>query len=193
MPLFGPDGVTVTAFGEDLNLLGGGSVLFLENAPEPVVHGLINAANGSILLRVADDVNTDPNSQILAYRNIDIYGDFRRVNELSSGIAVTDVGDAGFGTVMHLHGVIAHGPTASGFLTRVFGNGDADQIFFDQTWLGGQSGSPSASGAIPGGTAQVIPTGSLGPVRLMSDYSGGATRPSAATCRHRPRQPSLRP
>ena len=157
------------AQGEDLDLLANGYVLFLENAPETMSHGLINAANGSILLRVGDNVNTDPNSQILASKNIDIYGDFARTTG-----AHLDVGDPGYGTVMHLQGVIAHGPTASGFLTRIFGNADTDQVFFDQTWLGGQSGTTSSM--IPGGTAQAIPTGALGPVRLMSDYSGGITR-----------------
>ncbi len=37
---------------------------------------------------------------------------------------------------MRLQGVIAHGPTTGGNLTRIFGNDDADQIFFDQTFLG---------------------------------------------------------
>src|SRR5262249_23646906 len=56
-----------------------------------------------------------------------------------------------------------------------------DQIFFDQTFLGGLSGSPSS--IMPGGTAQVIPEGvnvsggALDPVvHHMSDYSGGKTR-----------------
>ncbi|MGH6643760.1 MAG: hypothetical protein ACRED3_13800, partial [Bradyrhizobium sp.] len=164
------------AQGEDLNLLAGGVVLFLEGAPETMSHGLINAANGSILLRVGDNVNTDPNSQILASKNIDIYGDFARTPG-----AHLDVGDPGYGTVMHLHGVIAHGPTAngssSGFLTRIFGNADTDQIFFDQTFLGGRSGATGSP--IPGG-AQGIPDGGFGVAGTiggaLSIYSGGATR-----------------
>ncbi|MGY3658239.1 hypothetical protein [Bradyrhizobium sp. USDA 376] len=170
--------------GEDLHLLNTGAVLFLENGPETLVHGLINTPNGSILLRVADNVTTEANSQILASQNIDIYGDFRRVNELSSGIARTDTVSPDdtpkFGTVMHLHGVIAHGATASGYLTRIFGNADTDQIFFDETFLGGLSGT--ATSAIPGGTAQVIPDGGfttglgIGNAGLMSSYSGGKTR-----------------
>ena len=68
-----------------------------------------------------------------------------RTGELSSGIArfdtVTPDDTPGFGTVMHLQGVIAHGPTASGNLTRIFGNADTDQIFFDKTFLGGTSGT----------------------------------------------------
>ena len=158
------------AQGEDLNLLASGDVLFLENAPEHMTHGLIDTPVGSILLRVGDNVTTDANAQILAGKNIDIYGDFAR----TSG-PVLDVGDPGYGTVMHLHGTIAHGPSAHPYLTRVFGNADVDQIFFDQTFLGGLSGSVASP--IPGGTGQAIPNGGLlAPVKLMSDYSGGSTR-----------------
>ena len=91
---------------------------------------------------------------------------------------------------MHLHGVIAHGPTASGYLTRVFGNADTDQIFFDQTWLGGQSGT--ATSPIPGGQGQTIPTGGLGPVLLLPFYEGGADRPYGSTPRRRLRPASTR-
>src|SRR5262249_5391761 len=66
--------------GEDLCLLASGAVLFLENAPETLVHGLVNTPKGSILLRVGDNVNTDPNAQILAGKSIDIYGDFARTS-----------------------------------------------------------------------------------------------------------------
>ena len=107
-----------------------------------------------------------------------IRGDFRRVAELSSGAAVTDTvtpaDTSDFGTVMHLHGVIAHGPTAEGYLTRIFGNADVDQIFFDQTFLGGRAGS--ATSPIPGGQNQAIPDGGFGVARLISDYSGGKAR-----------------
>jgi hypothetical protein len=155
------------SIGEDLDLLGSGAVLFIQNAVEMVVHGLINAIQGSILLRVADNVNTDPNAQILAAQNIDIYGDFSRAGELSSGMPVTDPADPGYGTVMQLHGTIAHGPNASGYLTRIFGNTDPDQFFFDQTFLGG------TNPAILGGSTQVIPDG--GGV-LQTAYPGGKTR-----------------
>src|SRR5439155_27129962 len=100
------------AQGEDLDLLASGDVLFLENNPEHISHGLINTIAGSTLLRVGDNVNTDPNAQILAAKNIDIYGDFARTGELSSGVAefdtVTPDDSPKFGTVMHLGGVIAH-------------------------------------------------------------------------------------
>jgi hypothetical protein len=160
------------ALGEDLDLLAGGSVLFLEKALEPVPHGLINAPQGSILLRVGDNVNTDPNSQILAGHNINIYGDFARTTG-----ANLDTGDPGYGTIMHLAGVIAHGPTAQGYLTRIFGNADSDQFYFDQTFLGGNAGTLISP--IPGGgPTQIIPDGGLGSgnAGTMSSYSGGSTR-----------------
>jgi hypothetical protein len=68
----------------DLNLLANGFVLFLENLVETIVHGLINAVTGSITLRVGDNVTTDPNAQILAGKNIDIFGDFQRKNETAA-------------------------------------------------------------------------------------------------------------
>src|SRR5262249_3359431 len=148
----GPNLLT-RAPGEALTLLPSVFVLFLENMVETVAHGLINAVRGSILLRVGDNVTTDPNAQILAGRNIDIYGDFQRVNELSGGVPVTDPGDPGYGTVVHLRGTVAHG---GGYVARVFGNADVDQFYFDQTFLGG------LNPLVPGGPNQVIP------------YNGGA-------------------
>src|SRR5262249_2772969 len=59
-------------------------------------------------------------------------------------------------------------------------NADTDQIFFDQTFLGGLSGSLTS--IMPGGTAQVIPDGGfttnlgVGNAGMMSQYSGGKTR-----------------
>ncbi|HEX5279640.1 MAG TPA: hypothetical protein VFW28_06150 [Micropepsaceae bacterium] len=164
------------AQGEDLNLLPNGNALFLENAPEAVSHGLINTPTGSILLRVGDDITTNANAQILAGQNIDIYGDFAR----TSG-PVSDTGDAGDGTVMHLSGVIAHGPTANGYLTRIFGNSDSDQVYFDQTFLGvvpqATIDAVGFSGyAPPGGLSQHIPQDRLGTgFTVLSDYSGGNT------------------
>ncbi len=125
--------------GEDLNLLASGSVLFLENAREAVAHGLIHTPLGSILLRVGDNITTDGNSEILAGHNIDVYGDFQRVNELSSGVPVTDTPDPGWGTTIILRGEVAPGSVAGGYLTRVFGNSDADTITFDRTHLGGRT------------------------------------------------------
>ena len=161
--------------GEDLDLLGSGSVLFLEAHPETMSHGLVDTPNGSILLRVADNVNTDPNAQILAGKNVNIYGDFARVGELSSGVVENDTGDVGYGTIMHLHGVIAHGATASSYETRIFGNAEVDQVYFDQTFLGGNSGTPS-SPILGGGSAQIIPDGGFHVAGTMASYSGGATR-----------------
>ena len=148
--------------GEDLHLLPSGNVLFLENAPESLAHGLVNTPQGTAMLRVGDNVDTDPNAQILAGRNINIFGDYRR-----DGIDVVGPTDSPqFGTVMHLQGVIAHGPTASGYLTRIFGNDDSDQIYFDQTFLGG------TNPLLPSGSNQAIPQGGV----LGSAYSGGKTR-----------------
>ncbi len=136
--------------GEDLNLLASGSVLFAETGPEAVPNGFINTPNGSIELRVGDNVNTDPNAQIVAGNNIDIYGDYARVNEASSGGFITDSSDPGYGSIMHLAGVITPG-TLSGScaseinpgldcnITRIFGNEDGDTFNFDQTHLGGRT------------------------------------------------------
>ena len=54
--------------GEDLNLLAGGTVLFIENAPESVPQGYIHTPIGSILLRIGDNVFTDPNARIVVFR-----------------------------------------------------------------------------------------------------------------------------
>ena len=150
---------------EHLNLLPNGSVLFLENAKEVVALGLVNTPTGSILLRVGDIVTTDPNSQILAGQNIDIYGDFARTSGPVLDVA-TPTDSPRYGTVMHLSGVLAHGSTGSGFLTRIFGNANVDQFFFDQTFLGG------ANPTIPGGAGQTIPQGGV----LSGVYPGGRTR-----------------
>ncbi len=40
----------------------------------------VNTPQGSIMLRVGDNVNTDPNAQILAGHNVNIFGDFHRFN-----------------------------------------------------------------------------------------------------------------
>ena len=53
-------------------------------------------ARGSVLLRVGDDVTTTPNSEIVAGRDIDIYGDWTN-------------GDPHFGTTMVLRGTITPG------------------------------------------------------------------------------------
>ena len=148
--------------GEDLNLLPSGAALFIENAPETVGHGLVNTPQGTVMLRVGDNINTDPNAQILAGHNVNIFGDFRR-----NGIDVATPNDSPkFGTVMHLSGVIGHGATAAGYLTRIFGNDDVDQIYFDQTFLG-----VTANSLLLGGTSQTVPQGGA-----ITSYSGGKTR-----------------
>lgn len=131
--------------GEDLNLLHSGSVLFLQNQPEAVPQGFINAQSGSILLRVGDNVNTNANARIVAARNVDIYGDFARTTG-----PVFDIGDPGYGTIMHLAGEITSGPNST-YLTRIFGNADADTINFDQTYLGGLTRAFGSNTPTPAG------------------------------------------
>src|SRR5262249_57610969 len=45
-----------TAQGEDLNLFPNGSVLFVENQPETVPHGRIQAWSGNVRLQLGDNV-----------------------------------------------------------------------------------------------------------------------------------------
>src|SRR4029077_1470530 len=87
-----------------------------------------------------------------AGRNISIFGDFNRVNELSSGVLQTDVTDPGFGAIMHLHGIIT--PNLLGGdpltnLTQLFGNSDADTFNFDQPYLGGRTRAYGSKVATP--------------------------------------------
>ena len=186
------DGIRITvidssAHGEDLNLIwpsdtpapaqNNGKVLVVENTPQPMAHGLVDAANGWVDLRAGDNITLggaaapisksaghacgttcpdswlDPttrgdtvgNTQVLAAKWIDVYGDYHG--------AGADP-DAGFGSIMHLHGTITPGPLtgtpSTGCaaeinpgrdcnVTRIFGNTDADTITFDQTFLGGRT------------------------------------------------------
>ena len=84
------------------------------------------------------------NTKVVAGQWVEIYGDY---DAFSSG--ATNV-DAGFGTVMHLHGTITPGklsttcaaeigPARDCNVTRIFGNTDTDTINFDQTFLGGRT------------------------------------------------------
>ncbi len=153
---------TVTA-GNDIALIHTGTTLVTENSLEttwgagtgspsvyattPTSFGLIEAQKGNVELVAADDVVTDSSSQILATTaatgsgnggdpnqwsnptgNIDIYGD--------SHPGLSDPGP-GDGTAIVLRGSVT--PGSGGGLTRVFGNGEADTIIFDQTYLGGQT------------------------------------------------------
>ena len=152
--------------GNDILLLNGGTTLVIENTPETVDFGTVDAENGNVTLRSADDVVTDAGSVIAATTapndthpgnggdpnqpqdqtgNIDIYGDSH------PGLADASTGD---GTVMVLRGTIAPGlgiTSDDSGLTRVFGNEDADSITFDQTILSGNtraygSDAPTAPG-----------------------------------------------
>src|SRR6185295_17865498 len=73
------------AQGENLDLLASGTAHFAEsNNRQPgldvdvvrdVPHGQIFAEAGAVLLRVGDNVTLDDNSEIVADRSIDIFGD----------------------------------------------------------------------------------------------------------------------
>ena len=65
-----------TGQGEDLNLLLGGSVLFVENAPETVPHGRIQAWQQSVRLQVGDNIDTAAGTFVLAGKAIDVHGDY---------------------------------------------------------------------------------------------------------------------
>ncbi len=155
---------STAALGEDLNLVHAGSALFAQGTPTAIPFGFINAPNGSILLRVADNMTTDPagTSQIVAGRNITIYGAFARQGELSGGIPITDPGPAaGYGTVIHLYGSIAPGSyAAGGYQTQIFGNSGNDTFTLDHTLLGGRtrvygSNTPTPAGQFASGAAGV--------------------------------------
>jgi len=89
-------GTTLGIACNDILVLNGAmTTLVVENSPQFVAQGLVQADNGNLELRSADDVVTDPSSEILAYTeagdpgtgtsdanmpthttgNIDIYGD----------------------------------------------------------------------------------------------------------------------
>ena len=85
--------------------------------------GRVAALEGFVLLRIGDDVQTTPNSEIRAGENIDIYGDWSN-------------GDAGYGATILLRGDIV--PGAVPFVTRIWGNADVDVFQFgDPTGFGG--------------------------------------------------------
>jgi hypothetical protein len=117
--------------GEDLNLLPSGATLVDEtggqpntNFSRPVANGQIVAPNGWILLRVGDNVTTDPNSFIRAGKWIDICGDYRRTTGATNICGdffapepgPSDTGDPGVGTIMHLAGEITPGTLQSRFV-----------------------------------------------------------------------------
>ena len=144
-----------TVEGNDLLVLHSGSTLVREPASpsatpnrQVVPNGLVQAQSGNVLVLSADDVVTDPSAQILATvkagdggtgnttdpnrprtltGNIDIHGDWHP--------GVTDA-TANEGSVIMLRGEVTPG---TGGLTRVYGNAGDDQIFFDQTLLGGNT------------------------------------------------------
>jgi hypothetical protein len=154
---------------EDFELLASGQALFAEangatrpgnhdDSPRNVPHGQIFAEDGSVLLRVGDDIDLHQNSEILAAEGIDIFGDiFARDDNV---FALANL-DPNYGTNMVLRGrIIANAdvtpgsqvdgnpvgtamPTITGpeFLTRIWGNTDVDTIQFgDPTGIAGGTG-----------------------------------------------------
>ena len=108
---------------------------------------MIEALSGNVSLYAADDMATDPSSEILALTeandpgtgsttnpnlpaettgNIAIYGDWEPLLSVTPGI----------GTTIVLRGTVTPGVNG---LTRVFGNINADTIIFDQTYLCGNT------------------------------------------------------
>src|SRR5262249_58605497 len=107
-----------------------------------------------VLLRVGDNVTTTAASVTTAGHNITIFGDYQNL-------------DLGYGTIMHLFGTIAPGPVAGGYLTRIFGNADADTIIFEQTQLGDLNGIGGRTRAY--GSNTPTPAGRYAPPRDHED------------------------
>jgi Bacterial Ig-like domain/RTX calcium-binding nonapeptide repeat (4 copies) len=161
------DGIRLTttdtaAQGEDINLIDpsnvaspaqhGGTVLFTQDSPITIAHGLIEAPTAWIMLRSADNVNlgaagvpiatstsdASGNTQILGGLWIDVYGDYH--------LSGSDP-DSTYGTVMTLNGTITPGggcateidPGRDCNITQLFGNTDSDTFDFEQTYLGGRT------------------------------------------------------
>ncbi|HEY5224284.1 MAG TPA: hypothetical protein VIJ18_14705 [Microbacteriaceae bacterium] len=132
------------AEGNDILLLHSGSTLVVENAPQTVAQGLIEADNGNVMLRSADDIVTDPSSMIIATTsasdthpgnggdpnrpanltgNIDIYGDCHGAATGNCAVATLDTSKPdptiGDGTVI----VLRSGQSAAGGLPGGIANG----------------------------------------------------------------------
>ena len=112
--------------GDDLNLLANGLALFAEGVILPITKGTILAVNGSVTIRVGDNLTTDPNSQIIAGKTIAIIGDYCDC-------------DPGVGSVITLGGTIKSAPVPHVVTTVVLGGADADTFVFNQTSLVGST------------------------------------------------------
>ncbi|UZJ27066.1 hypothetical protein RHODO2019_19090 (plasmid) [Rhodococcus antarcticus] len=155
-----------TTDGNAILLLHSGTTLVVENAPQTVPYGLVEAMTGNVTLYSADDVVTDPSAQILATTapadpgtgvvnpnqpttttgTIDIYGDHHAGGDVAGGYPD--------GTVIVLRGTVTPG---AGGLTRVFGNAGNDLIVFDQTVLGGNT--RAFGSAVPSAANSYAPAG----------------------------------
>ncbi|WP_164773391.1 LEPR-XLL domain-containing protein, partial [Mesorhizobium sp. M7A.F.Ca.CA.004.01.1.1] len=166
--------------GENLDLLHSGSARFGEDgttfptfqpdASRAIPHGQIFAEKGSVLLRVGDNVTLDSNSETLAAKSIDIYGDVSATNEVIHALVNLDFA---FGTVMVLRGrIIANATVTPGnktigapvgsatptltanpvtgptVLTRIFGNTDVDTIQFGDTSGAGGTNTQGSAGYV---------------------------------------------
>jgi hypothetical protein len=128
---------------EDLNLLDSGRVRYAETGDVAVNPGRITATTGWIELRIGDDFSDTARTTVTAGLGIDIHLD--------------DVdADGGWGANTTFRGFLTPG---AGSTTRIFGNGDADHITFDQTHLGGftrvyGSNAVPVAGASPSGDGE---------------------------------------
>jgi hypothetical protein len=137
----------------------------------------------------------DPNKQANPTGNIDIFGDFHPAGAdpnptfgdgsaivLRNG-AVSQLGDS--------TGAIT--PGAGGGLTRVYGNGEADTIIFDQTILGGQTRA-YGDGAVESPSCETAPRRWQACPRVCAPprTSSVTTRSSSTACSRwsRPAPPS---
>ena len=129
-------------FAEDATTLPGDD----PDADRIVAHGQVFAEQGSVILRVGDDVTLDSNSEIVANLSIDIFGDYGNADVDVNG---ADPGD-GYGSRMVLRGrlvadadvtagdpVATYVPTAAApvadRLTQIWGEADVDTIDFGDT------------------------------------------------------------
>jgi hypothetical protein len=141
------------AQGEDLVLLQPtGTILVVENAPRTIPHGLIYAANG---LDPAARRRQHHDGQHRADR--DEHSATPRATRRSSPVsgstssATSVTSTPATARSMTLHGTITPGTLTAAcasainpavrtcWMTRIFGNGDADTFDFEQTYLGGKT------------------------------------------------------
>ena len=132
-----------------VNLRAGDNIT-LGNSAAPIASGGVHSCTGTCLDAWMDPLSTGDsagNTQVLAGKWIDIYGDFHAVTAAArSGHRLRH----GHAPARHDHARPAHRHAepgceprstraATATCTRIFGNTDADTITFDQTFLGGRT------------------------------------------------------